>query len=110
MHQTTIGGDMEVTNPHKRSRKAGVTLALALSLNLTAVSAADPKIEFDIPATAFPQAILEFYKQSHIEILYASLGSVDAIKTRAVVGELEPSVALERMLEGTGFTFEFENS
>jgi len=85
-------------------------LALVAGLGVPGVWAAEPKIAFNIPASEFPQAIVEFYKQSQIEILYASLGSLSEIKTRAVVGQLDVREALKRMLEGTGFTFEFENA
>jgi outer membrane receptor protein involved in Fe transport len=71
--------------------------------------ATGPKIPFNIPAGEFSRAIIEFSKQSQLEILYASIDSVADIRTHAVVGELDVSAALTRMLEGTGFTFEFEN-
>ena len=101
---------MDVTESkrlHRRFRSA--LLALIASLAGPGAWAAAPKIAFNIPAGEFSQSVLEFYAQSRIEIFYASVGSVTGVKTQAVVGELEVSEALTRMLAGTGFTFEFEN-
>lgn len=93
-----------------RWRLRTVLFAAIASLVGPSLRAADGKITFNIPAGDFSQTVLEFYKQTQVEILYASSSSVDSIKTRAVVGSLDVTTALARMLEGTGFTFEFENA
>jgi outer membrane receptor protein involved in Fe transport len=87
-----------------------VWLACVGSISCAAAWAATPKLPFNIPAGEFSQAIIEFSKQSQIEILYASVSSVTGVTTHPVVGELEITDALKKMLEGTGFTFEFENA
>ncbi len=84
-------------------------LLLVGSFLVSGVWAAGPTVMFKIPEGEFSQTVIEFYKQAQVEILYASLGSVKGLKTHAVHGELEASVALEKMLEGTGISFEFES-
>ena len=102
---------MDVTHRKAARRRLRTSLFAAIAvLVVPSLRAADPKIAFDIPAGEFTQAIIEFYKQTQVEILYASPGSVDHLKTRAVSGELDVVTALTKMLEGTGFTFEFENA
>lgn len=71
--------------------------------------AAEPKVRFDLRADEFPKAILEFYHQSKIEVLFLSNDSLRKIRTQPVSGELEPREALERMLKGTGLTFDFDS-
>lgn len=66
-------------------------------------------VAFDIPAGDFSQSVIEFYKQSKVEILYASVGSIGEVRTQAVVGTFDVEMALRKMLEGTGFTFDVEN-
>ena len=97
----------ETTIPRRRR---GCALLASLAIGAAqALWAADPKIAFDIPAGEVSQAIIEFYKQTQVEILYASPAGMASVKTHAVVGQFEVAEALTRMLEGTGFTFEFEN-
>jgi len=98
----------EVGYPNGRFRFA--LLALVAVLAMPTVRAAPSKIAFNIPAGEFSQAIIEFSKQSQVEILYASMGSLGDLKTHAVMGELGVPEALTRMLEGTGFTFEFDSA
>ncbi len=68
-----------------------------------------PVVQFDLPAEALPQAILDFYHQSGVQAIYAATPEVRKLRTRAVSGRLESSVALARMLEGTGLTFTFDS-
>jgi len=98
----------EVGYPNGRFRFA--LLALVAVLAMPTVRAAPSKIAFNIPAGEFSQAIIEFSKQSQVEILYTSMGSLGDLKTHAVMGELGVPEALTRMLEGTGFTFEFDSA
>jgi iron complex outermembrane recepter protein len=67
----------------------------------------EPKVSFNLPADEFPKAILEFYHQSKIEVLFLANDTLSQIKTRPVTGEFVPSEALGRMLKGTGLTFRF---
>src|ERR1700730_4585423 len=82
-------------------------LLLTLLLANSRAWAADSKVKFDLPAEEFPKAILEFYHQSKIEVLFLANDTLSQIKTQPVVGELEPREALERMLKGNGLTFQF---
>jgi outer membrane receptor protein involved in Fe transport len=104
---------MDARARQERRKGKGIgslAVALALALFHPAAWAVEPKIPFNIPAGELAETVLEFYRQSGLEILYYSTNSVAGVKTQAVSGELEPTVALARMLEGTGFTFEFENA
>ena len=65
-------------------------------------------VEFNLPADGFPKAILEFYHQSNIEVLFIANDSLRAITTQPVAGQLEPREALDRMMQGTGLTYDFD--
>jgi iron complex outermembrane recepter protein len=82
-------------------------LLVALVGATSSWAAVDSKVKFNLPSDEFPKAILEFYHQSKIEVLFLADDSLSQIKTQPVVGELEPREALERMLKGTGLTFTF---
>ena len=84
-------------------------LTLASSVICTASYAQSvPRKSFNLPAEEFPKAILEFYHQSKVEVLFIASDSLRAITTQPVVGELEPREALDRMLQGTGLTYDFD--
>lgn len=72
-----------------------------------AVEGPEGKVTFNLPSDEFPKAILEFYHQSKIEVLFLANDSLSQIHTQPVVGEFAPGEALERMLKGTGLTFKF---
>jgi len=65
------------------------------------------KVYFNLPSDEFPTAILEFYRQSKIEVLFLAKDSLSAIHTQPVVGEYEPREALDIMLRGTGLVYNF---
>ena len=89
-------------------RRSWRAIAAAMSFFLLcSVAYADPKVKFNLPSDEFPKAILEFYHQSKIEVLFLASDSLSRIKTQPVEGEFEPREALERMLKGTGLTFRF---
>lgn len=102
---------MEGINPGRRTGVCNRCLGFALALSFAFSNAwsADRKIPFNIPASTLPQAISAFNQQAGVEILYASYDSVGKIRTHPVVGVLSVPEALTQMLEGMGFTFEFEN-
>ncbi|MGH7944441.1 MAG: TonB-dependent receptor domain-containing protein, partial [Opitutaceae bacterium] len=87
---------------------AGVATAAALAAQSPGEPAPlssreDRTVDFDLPAQPAADAILAFSKQTKIEVLF----SFDALRTRlstAVTGRLEPEAALQRLLEGTGFS------
>jgi iron complex outermembrane receptor protein len=70
--------------------------------------AAQARLKFDLPAGEFTTAILEFYRQSRIEVIFAAADSLRDVKTQAVIGEFEPAEALNRMLKGTPLVAEFD--
>jgi iron complex outermembrane recepter protein len=89
-------------------RRAWRAIAAAMSFFLFwSISLADPKVNFNLPSDEFPKAILEFYHQSKIEVLFLASDSLSRIKTQPVEGEFEPREALDRMLKGTGLTYRF---
>jgi iron complex outermembrane recepter protein len=89
-------------------RRSWRAIAAAMSFFLLwSVACADPTVNFNLPSDEFPRAILEFYHQSKIEVLFLASDSLSRIKTQPVEGEFEPREALERMLKGTGLTFRF---
>jgi iron complex outermembrane recepter protein len=106
---TRRNGRMETTRLPGRFLSCLLRLLLLVSLCGAANTwaAPDSKVRFNLPADEFPKAILEFYHQSKIEVLFLANESLSQIKTQPVQGELEPREALERMLKGTGLTFRF---
>lgn len=65
------------------------------------------KLTFNLPSDEFPTAILEFYRQSKIEVLFLSKDSLNAIHTHPVVGAFTPREALDIMLRDTGLVYNF---
>ena len=105
---TWVKGLMETTRLPGWFLRCLLRLLLLASLFGAASSwAADSRVKFNLPSDEFPKAILEFYHQSKIEVLFLANDTLSQIKTQPVVGELEPREALERMLKGTGLTFRF---
>src|SRR3984957_6460682 len=105
---TWVKGLMETTRLPGWFLRCLLRLLLLASLFGAASSwAADSRVKLNLPSDEFPKAILEFYNQSKIEVLFLANDTLSQIKTQPVVGELEPREALERMLKGTGLTFRF---
>ena len=91
-----------------RGRRCASLLATAALLSGPPALADGPTARFDLPAEPFPQAVIDFYRQCGVQAIYAATPRVERLRTHAVEGVLESSVALERMLEGTGLTFVFD--
>jgi iron complex outermembrane recepter protein len=104
-------GGKETTGLRARVLRCLLGLALLASFcgapMALAVEGPEGKVKFNLPSDEFPKAILEFYHQSKIEVLFLANDSLSQIHTQPVVGEFEPGEALERMLKGTGLTFKF---
>ncbi len=66
-------------------------------------SVAAKPVKFDIPAQPAGEALIAFSKQSGLDVLYA-YKDLQAVRSPAVVGEMEPDVALALLLKDTGFT------
>ncbi len=91
-----------------RSSNRVAWIALASLCLARSAWASGPMAQFDVPAEALPQAVIDFYRQSGVEAIYAATPQVLKLRTRAVHGRLESSVALARMLKGTGLVFTFD--
>ena len=81
--------------------------SLAGATNAWAADEPHNKVKFNLPSDEFPKAILEFYRQSKIEVLFLSKDELSAIHTHPVLGEYEPAQALDIMLQGTGLIYNF---
>ena len=99
---------MDTTRLPSLLRGCVLSVTLLIGLARAPASWADPKFKFDLRPDQFPKAILEFYHQSKVEVLFLSTDSLYRIRTQAVLGEFEPREALERMLKGTGLVYEFD--
>ncbi len=76
--------------------------ALLLALPAASALSAAP-IVFDLPPQPAHKALVAFARQAGVEVLFAS-NELKRVRTVAVQGSLEPSDAIDRMLEGTGYT------
>ncbi len=93
----------------RRVRRAA-WIALALTPLAARAWADGPVTQFNLPAEPLPQAVIDFYRQSGVQAIYAATPQVQQLKTHAVAGRMDSSAALERMLAGTGLTFFFDTS
>lgn len=84
-----------------------VLLASVIGATTVWADESNNKLKFNLPSDEFPSAILEFYRQSKIEVLFLSKDSLNAIHTHPVVGEYTPREALDIMLRGTGLVYNF---
>ncbi len=78
--------------------------ALAIGTN---VAIAEP-MKFEVAASDASNALSTFSTQAGLQILFEHR-AVEGRRTQAVVGEYEPSAALELLLKQSGLTFEFVN-
>jgi iron complex outermembrane recepter protein len=69
-----------------------------------AVHAMASGVTFDIAAGSAPTTLKEFAAQAHMQLLF-DYRAVQALKTPAVKGQIEPSEALKALLRGSGLTF-----
>src|SRR5581483_4697392 len=83
-------------------------MLLCLSLHTVVADANGPRRYFDLEAGDAPVMLNEFSRQSDLQVLF-DFNLLRGMKTRAVAGDLDASVALESMLEGTGLNFDFVN-
>jgi beta-barrel assembly-enhancing protease len=76
----------------------------------TSALAEDPKaLVVNIPAEPLAQALEEFARQTDLQVVYVSDEIADQ-RTQGAEAPLEPKVALEHLLKGTGLRYEFLNS
>lgn len=60
-------------------------------------------IEFDIPAQPAADALLQFSRQAHCNVLF-SYDDLSRVASSRIAGHYEPTVALELLLRDTGFS------
>lgn len=97
----------------RRGGAQRVVQALCITLSLLCgvryAYAEGPVRTFDLPAQSLPRAVLEFYRQSGVQAIYAATPRVLKLRTHAVHGVMASSAALSLMLRGTGLTFTFDS-
>ena len=90
-------------------RAAASVVALTLCIIVVAI-ADDPlaplKRTTNIPAQSLGAALQELAKERGFQIVYVS-EDVNSLRTGGAVGDLTPTEALQKLLEGTGLTFRY---
>lgn len=84
-------------------------LALACSASLAAWAQAGTTSRVDVPAGDLATAVETLRRQTGGEILFRA-DQLRGVRTAGVRGELDPAEALDRVLEGTGFSTERDPS
>jgi hypothetical protein len=84
---------------------------VALTLCIVVVAIADDalapvKRATNIPAQSLGAALQELAKERGFQIVYVS-EEVNSLRTKGAVGDLTPTEALQKLLEGTGLTFRY---
>jgi iron complex outermembrane recepter protein len=94
--------------PNRQGGLPTLLLALASCFVGTLAFAAGPRSNFNVPAGDARKALLEFFSQSKVELLYDA-DKLRGMRTNAVAGNLEASEALDIMLHGTGLQYSFDD-
>ncbi|WP_447748788.1 TonB-dependent siderophore receptor [Pseudomonas nicosulfuronedens] len=81
--------------------------ALGMVLAASAVEAAPVRI--DIPAQSLASALTSLGAQSNLQIVFNQT-QIQNLRAPGVRGEMEPTQALERLLQGTGIKYQVEGS
>ena len=82
--------------------------ALLSLLIMTDARAGDPVASFNLPAEPLPQALIDFYHQSGVQPGFAATTRMVQAKSNPVSGTMMSSKALDLMLKGTGYTYQFD--
>lgn len=82
--------------------------ALALTMPLMAQAQAQV-VEFNIQAQPLGSALQEFGRQTNLQVLY-SPDEVKGLRSNEVRGNLDPTTAIARMLQGTGINYDLQGS
>ena len=79
------------------------TLGLLLGISLATAVLADTeaRVQFAVPASTLPAALIELARQAQLSLVFAT-ANVPSNPTVAITGTLSPRQALERLLEGSG--------
>ncbi|MBN8888395.1 MAG: TonB-dependent receptor [Rudaea sp.] len=86
-------------------RLLAIAFALFAAASLYAQATPNPR-EFSIPAQPLASALIEYSRQSGVQVL-TSGANIGAARSPGVNGRLSPTAALDRLLDGTGFAPEF---
>lgn len=89
------------TTTSSRAIAAAILFALGLGAHAQDLS---QQIEFNIPPKSLPAAIIEFSKQTGVQVVTAG-EDVSTLATQGVSGRLTISEALQRLLSGTELRF-----
>ena len=90
-------------------RAAASVVALTLCIIVVAIAddaLAPVKRATNIPAQSLGAALQELAKERGFQIVYVS-EEVNSSRTGGAVGDLTPTEALQKLLEGTGLTFRY---
>ena len=90
-------------------RAAASVVALTLCIMVVAIAddaLAPVKRATNIPAQSLGAALQELAKERGFQIVYVS-EEVNSSRTGGAVGDLTPTEALQKLLEGTGLTFRY---
>jgi iron complex outermembrane recepter protein len=90
-------------------RAAASVVALTLCIIVVAIAndaLAPLKRTTNIPAQSLGAALLELARERGFQIVYVS-EDVNSLRTGGAVGDLTPTEALQKLLEGTGLTFRY---
>jgi iron complex outermembrane receptor protein len=89
-------------------RVAAALLAVALNLLCPHAWAAANKRHFEVEAGDASLMLNEFSRQSDLQVLF-DYNILRGMRTRAAIGDLDPTAALKSMLKGTTLTYVFVN-
>ncbi|QLF93484.1 TonB-dependent siderophore receptor [Pseudomonas sp. ABC1] len=88
-----------------RSLRRAIAFATLLGCTLPALAAEQPA-RFDIPAQPLDSALTRFADQAGLRILFTS-DDVAGLDGNPLNGSFPPSQALQRLLQGSGYGFQF---
>lgn len=99
----------------KRSRRAAIISALCCATAFTpfvaiappAIAAEASKVaNFEIPIQPIEMALLAYSEQAGVQLIMAT-NVAEGIQSNAVAGEMDIAVALDKLLNATGLSYEF---
>jgi hypothetical protein len=94
------GASSQLASPSRRAALGRSIAALAAALGVSLASASQlEKQPMRIAASAAPEAIAEFIRQTGLQVLF-DFDAVCNFSTREVSGQLDAEEALQRMFEG----------
>lgn len=82
--------------------------ALVLAASAHAREGSREKVAFDIDAPSLVQALMQFTQQSGLQLMVPTDRAADGPAPK-VIGSYTPTAALDRLLAGTTFRYEFAN-